>query len=447
MRPAFDDLSFVEHQNFIGVLHGGKTVRDHQNRLFLRQLFKGELNLMFVLSARKSGCFIQNDDRRVFQNGARQRDALIFAAGEVSAAVSYNGVKPLREASDDFPALGGLGGAQNLLPRGVRPCGANVFQHRILEQPGILEHKGDLIHQRLLSDLPYIHAAHQNAPFRSVVKARNQLRSRGFAAAGRAHQRDGLSGRNLEGDMIQRFFTGTGMAEGYVFKGHGSVPGLLRMFRFRQRLFFQNAFNAGDRALGRHQLLAGKHDAAHHRGADRRKQAVKQEGQQHILISGLTGQAGKNHAGHGNQQNKGSVQRYVKAHQGNAAFQRIIGGVLFIFLDRRVEVLEGINRLLEHLYYGNAADVFYRFLVHGFQRGHVAFHKVGVVAAHHLLQEEKADNHRNQTAQPQPPVKGKDQHKHGARQIRQLMRQKLLREPRIVVDRRNPRRRCENTFS
>ena len=49
MRAAFDDLSLVEYQYFIGVLNSGQAVGNHQDGLFLGQLLKGKLDLMFVL--------------------------------------------------------------------------------------------------------------------------------------------------------------------------------------------------------------------------------------------------------------------------------------------------------------------------------------------------------------------------------------------------------------
>ena len=105
-----------------------------------------------------------------------------------------------------------------------------------------------------------------------------------------------------------------------------------------------------------------------------------------------------------------------------------------------MEIFEGVNRLLEHLHHGNTADIFRRLLVHGFQRSHVALHKVSIVAAHHLLHAEKADDQRDKTAHAQPPVEGKNQnehrngHHHSARQIRELVRQKFLRQSHVVID-------------
>ena len=141
---------------------------------------------------------------------------------------------------------------QDLRPRGVRPCGADIFQQGVLKELCVLEHKGDSAHQVLLADLPHIHAADKNPPLRGVIEAGNELCCGGFAAAGSAHQRDGLSRRNLKRNMVQSLFIRTGVAEGHIFKGHGSVLGLLRVLRLRQGLFLQNALDAVYSAFGGH---------------------------------------------------------------------------------------------------------------------------------------------------------------------------------------------------
>ncbi len=187
MGAALNDLPIVKHQNFVGVLHSGKAVGDHQDRLFLRQLFKGKLYLVFVLRVREGGGLIQNDDRRVLQNGPCQRDALVLAAGEIGAAAAHHGIKTVGEPVDDLPALRGFGGAQDLFPRGVRPGGTDIFQQGVLEELRVLKDKGNLLYQGLLADLPNINAANQNTALSCIIKAGNELRCGGFAAAGSAY--------------------------------------------------------------------------------------------------------------------------------------------------------------------------------------------------------------------------------------------------------------------
>ena len=184
MRAAFDNLALVKYQNLIGVLHGGKAVGDHQNRLLLGQLFKGKLDLVLILCVRKCGGLVENDDGSILQNGSCQRNTLVFAAREIGAAAAHHGIKTVGEPVDDLPALRSFGGAQDLFPRSVRPGGTDIFQQGVLEELRVLKDKGDLLYQGLLADLPNINAANQNTALSCIIKAGNELRCGGFAAAG-----------------------------------------------------------------------------------------------------------------------------------------------------------------------------------------------------------------------------------------------------------------------
>ena len=58
--------------------------------------------------------FVQNQDRRIANDGARDRDPLPLAAGKRHAALADDGVVALRHLLDEFVRVGQFGGAQNL---------------------------------------------------------------------------------------------------------------------------------------------------------------------------------------------------------------------------------------------------------------------------------------------------------------------------------------------
>ena len=105
-----------------------------------------------------------------------------------------------------------------------------------------------------------------------------------------------------------------------------------------------------------------------------------------------------------------------------------------------MEVFERINGLLENFYNRDSTDILNSFFIHRFQCCHITFHKVGVIAAHHLFQEKYADRKRNQTADSKSPVKHKDQYDHRDRhdncpgQIGKLMCQKVFSQSCIVIN-------------
>lgn len=66
-----------------------------------------------------------------------------------------------------------------------RPAGRHgYFQQGILEELRVLKDKGDPLYQGLLADLLNINAANQNTALSCIIKAGNELRCGGFAAAG-----------------------------------------------------------------------------------------------------------------------------------------------------------------------------------------------------------------------------------------------------------------------
>ena len=124
---------------------------DHQHCFVSGQRLKGLLDLMLVLRVGEGGGLVQHHDRGVLQNGTGQGNALLFPAGEVDAFGAHHRVQPLGQLFQDVIALGGMGGGKHLLPGGVRPGSPDIFQQTLLEQPGILEHKGHLPMRAALS--------------------------------------------------------------------------------------------------------------------------------------------------------------------------------------------------------------------------------------------------------------------------------------------------------
>src|SRR6059036_2529015 len=58
--------------------------------------------------------FVEDEDRRVPQEGAGERDALALAAGEAQAALANLGVVALRQPGDELVGVGPPGGVHDL---------------------------------------------------------------------------------------------------------------------------------------------------------------------------------------------------------------------------------------------------------------------------------------------------------------------------------------------
>ena len=65
---------------------------------------------------------VEDQDRRVLQHRARDRDALALAAGQQRAVLADRRVHALRQAVDEFAGVGGVGRAAGSPPVGCGRC-------------------------------------------------------------------------------------------------------------------------------------------------------------------------------------------------------------------------------------------------------------------------------------------------------------------------------------
>src|SRR5438045_9055351 len=76
MGALLDDFTAVEHQNSVEAAHRREPVRDYDRGASLHQPFHRLLNERFRFRIQARGGLVEDQDRRVRQKGARQRDAL-----------------------------------------------------------------------------------------------------------------------------------------------------------------------------------------------------------------------------------------------------------------------------------------------------------------------------------------------------------------------------------
>ena len=62
------------------------------------------LNQVLILRVYAGGRFIKDDDRRVFEHGAGDGNALFLPAGEGGAALSNHGIIAVRQGRDEIVA-------------------------------------------------------------------------------------------------------------------------------------------------------------------------------------------------------------------------------------------------------------------------------------------------------------------------------------------------------
>ena len=147
--PAgFDDHAVLHHQDAVGVGDGVQPVRDHERGAVLAQMRHRILHQPLGFRIERGGRLVEQDDRRVLDQRARDRDALALAAGKLGAALADQGVVAFGKAGDEFVGVGGLGGGDDLLLGRAGLADRDVVADRAVEQEHVLADIGDLPAQR-----------------------------------------------------------------------------------------------------------------------------------------------------------------------------------------------------------------------------------------------------------------------------------------------------------
>ena len=171
-------------------------------------------NRLFGFTIERSGRLVQQQDRRILHECARDRDALALAAGQLDAAVADHGVETFRQAVDEI-AAGRDRRPQHLVVGRIGPAIADVLANGTVEQRNVLRHDRDGLAQALLRHLGDVLPVDGDAALVGIVEALQQREQRGLAAAGLTDQADALAGLEAQAEPLEDLLA-AGIAEGDI---------------------------------------------------------------------------------------------------------------------------------------------------------------------------------------------------------------------------------------
>ncbi len=134
MRAAFDDPSGVEHQDLVGAHNCRQTVGDDQGGTADCDLLQLGLDGLLGLRVEGRGGFVEDQYRRVLQQRAGDRHALLFAAGQLQAALADPRLVAFGQSLDEVVDMRRPGGGDDFLARRRRPAVLDVVEDRVVEQ-------------------------------------------------------------------------------------------------------------------------------------------------------------------------------------------------------------------------------------------------------------------------------------------------------------------------
>ena len=125
---------------------------------------------------------------------------------------------------DKLVCMRALGGLDNLLARDIGATVSDVFRHRALEQPRILQHHAKGAAQACARVVTRRPAIDHDASGIDIVKAQQQVDERRLAAARGADQGKAHAGLSLDADILQQFAVGH-VAKVHMLKGDLALRG------------------------------------------------------------------------------------------------------------------------------------------------------------------------------------------------------------------------------
>ena len=202
-----DDAALVHHDQPVHRRDGRQAVRDRHHGLALHQPVQAFLDRGLDLAVERAGRLVEQQDRRVLQHHARDRDALALAARQLDAAladVRVVAVPAVRigQALDELVRLGAPRSRHHLRIVGVRAAVEDVVAHRAMQQRGVLRDHADLRAQAVLRDVGDVLPVDQDAAALDVVEAQQQVHDRALAGARAADQADLLAGPDVQREIV-----------------------------------------------------------------------------------------------------------------------------------------------------------------------------------------------------------------------------------------------------
>ena len=159
------------------------------------ELFQRFLNERFAFRIERAGRLIEQQDRRIAQNGAGDGDALALAAGQGDAALAHFGVIALGKFLGELIDAGGAGCGHGGFARCIGLAEADVVEHRAGENHRVLRHDGDaLAHLLRIGRLDIDAIDLRCVPAAGSIEALDQGEDRGLAGSRGPDDGDGLAG-------------------------------------------------------------------------------------------------------------------------------------------------------------------------------------------------------------------------------------------------------------
>ncbi len=143
--PDLGDSSILENHNPVRVNDRGEPMPDDDHRPALCKLAQGVLDERFGLRVDVRCRLIENEDARILQEDACNRDPLPLAYGEGDSTLANLRVIPLRQAHDEIVGICGLRRSHDVLLGSVYVAVQDILSNRSGEEDRLLQDEADFL--------------------------------------------------------------------------------------------------------------------------------------------------------------------------------------------------------------------------------------------------------------------------------------------------------------
>ena len=218
--PALDDAPAFQHEDPVGADDARQPVGEDQGRAAGHEPVERRLDDGLALRVDRREGLVEDQHRRIAQQGPRDRDALALAARQPDSPLPDDGLVSLREARDERMGVGLAGCRLELGQARLRSAHPKVLGDGAVEQIGVLVDHGQEGAKVGEREVPHVATAHEHPAALGVVEAQQEPRHRRLARSARPDDGHALARPHGKGQPLVRGTAAAGIAEGHVLEGH-----------------------------------------------------------------------------------------------------------------------------------------------------------------------------------------------------------------------------------
>src|SRR5688572_23833860 len=219
VRPAFDDATFLHHQDLVRALDGGETVRYDERRPAAPERAEAVTDEGLALAVQARRRLVENEDPRIGEDRASDRDPLALPPGQLHTSLADDRVVLRLELVDELVAVCDSTHCAHFVVGCIRLRERDVLLDGAVEQEVVLHDDAKVCSVVAEAQRRDVAAVDENSPGRRPVERRDQSDERALPRPARSDERRRRTGCGGEGDVAQHGHA-CGVLEAHVLECH-----------------------------------------------------------------------------------------------------------------------------------------------------------------------------------------------------------------------------------